>query len=134
MSAAPRMPRPPSAPSRHRAQMQVLLQHRLDVLPLPLQGSALAPQHGQELRQLGPLVPANVIHINEFPDFGEGQAKPAATQGQLQAGTIALGVDAALAGPLRADQALIADGTGGDVEFPRELGDREGLFPGHVQV
>ncbi len=90
-----------------------LFQYRLDVLPLPLQGGALARQDGKELRQLGPLVPANVIHINQFADFGEGQAEPAPAQGKLQAGAVALGIDAALAGTLRTNQALvfvIADG------------------------
>lgn len=46
----------------------------LDVLALLLEGGTAGRQNGQKFRQLRPLVTTNIIQINEFANFCEGQA------------------------------------------------------------
>src|SRR5690606_4890323 len=66
-------------------------------------------------------------------DLLQAQAQPLAAQGELEPRAVALRVDAVPAGPLGGEQADVlveADGTRGDVELARELGDREGAGGG----
>src|SRR6185503_10614403 len=82
--------------------------------------------HGEEARQLRPLVPAGFVHVDEFADLRERQAEALAAQRELEARAVPRRVNAALAGARRRKQAMVlveADCARRDIELACQLAD-----------
>ena len=89
----------------------------------------MARQHDEEVLQLRLGVARRLVHVDQVLDLGEREAEALAAQRQPQARAVARGVDALAAAAPRREQAAVlveADRAGGQIEFARQLADREG--------
>jgi len=99
---------------------------RFYVGPLLQQVRPVRFEDREEARQLRPLVAPRLVHVDQFADLGQRQAEALAAQRQFQARAVARRIDAALAGALGREQAVVlveADRARRDVEFARQLAD-----------
>src|ERR1700688_5051300 len=84
-----------------------LRQHGGDVLALLIEHGAARGEHLQELDQLRPLALRRLVQIEQLADLGQRKPEPLASQYQLDAHPLALGVDAPAPGAPRREQALV---------------------------
>jgi hypothetical protein len=101
----------------------------VDVLALRLEGDdALAPLLDREL-ELGGAAVLPVVEFENVANLREAEADALALEDQLEAGAVAVGVDAVQALPARAEQTLVlveAERARGDLELNAEVPDRVG--------
>src|ERR1022692_4891759 len=112
-----------------------LRQHGGNILALLIEHGAARGKDLQEFEQLRALALGRLIKIEQLADLGKGKSEPLATQDQLDAHPLALGVDAPAPRPARREQSLVlikADGARRQREFPGEIGNTvgEGFRPG----
>src|SRR5205807_2927077 len=105
-----------------------LAELRLDVGALLQQARLGRFEHRQEALELGPLVAARLVHVDQLADLGERQPQALAAQRELEPRAVARRVDAALAVAPRRNQPLVfveADRARRDAELVRQFADRK---------
>ena len=103
-----------------------LFEGDVDIASLLLQGLTPLLDEFQEIAKLSRLARIQVIHVNDFPDFAEREAKTLASQDQLEADAVARAIDPLPAAAPRGQEAFVlveADGPSGDAELFCQLGD-----------